>query len=91
MSEETKVKYAKPIPLKTIDNAPYWDAADQHELTLQKCNSCQSYTHPPGPSCSNCGSKTLFGKIKAVIFKGKFTLMSYRIDPFYQDSKMIFH
>lgn len=57
MTEETKVKYEKPIPLKNLDNAPYWDAADRHELALQKCNSCGKYAHPPGPSCAHCGSQ----------------------------------
>lgn len=59
MSEETKVKYEKPIPLKNLDNAPYWDAADRHELALQKCNTCSSYNHPPGPACASCGSTDL--------------------------------
>lgn len=59
MSEQTKVDYAKPIPLKTIDNAPYWDAADQHKLTLQKCTDCGQFAHPPGPSCSHCGSSNV--------------------------------
>lgn len=51
--------YQKPIPLKTQDNKPFWDAADQHEMTLQKCNSCGHYAHPPGPSCAKCGSQDL--------------------------------
>ncbi|OCS85641.1 Zn-ribbon domain-containing OB-fold protein [Caryophanon tenue] len=59
MSEETKVKYEKPIPLKTLDNAPYWDAADRHELVLQKCTCCHTYNHPPGPACANCGDVAL--------------------------------
>lgn len=53
------MSYQKPIPLKNQDNSPYWDAADRHELVLQKCESCQSYSHPPGPSCSKCGSTEL--------------------------------
>ncbi|MBM7664136.1 putative OB-fold protein [Solibacillus kalamii] len=56
MKEETKVIYEKPIPLKNTYNAPYWDAADRHELNVQKCNTCSNYNHPPGPSCANCGS-----------------------------------
>ncbi|MGM9927757.1 MAG: Zn-ribbon domain-containing OB-fold protein [Bacillus sp. (in: firmicutes)] len=51
--------YQKPIPLKNQDNSPYWDAADRHELILQKCESCQEYAHPPGPACSKCGSTEL--------------------------------
>lgn len=50
------MSYQKPIPVKTPDNQPYWDAADQHELVLQKCDTCQSYNHPPGPACAKCGS-----------------------------------
>ncbi|ARF15988.1 Zn-ribbon domain-containing OB-fold protein [Sporosarcina ureae] len=48
--------YQKPIPLKDLDNAPYWDAADQHQLALQKCDDCQAYSQPPGPTCAKCGS-----------------------------------
>lgn len=59
MIEETKVEYAKPIPLKTIDNAPYWDAADRHELVLQKCTSCNTYAHAGPGGCAHCGSQEL--------------------------------
>jgi len=53
------MSYQKPIPLKTQDNQPYWDAADRHELVLQKCETCNSYNHPPGPACSKCGATEL--------------------------------
>jgi len=53
------MSYQKPIPLKTQDNQLYWDAADRHELVLQKCDTCHSYNHPPGPACSKCGSTEL--------------------------------
>ncbi|WP_301109310.1 OB-fold domain-containing protein [Sporosarcina sp.] len=48
--------YPKPIPLKDQINQAYWDAADQHTLVLQKCNDCQAYAQPPGPTCATCGS-----------------------------------
>lgn len=51
--------YQKPIPLKTQDNQSYWDAADRHELMLQKCQTCHAYNHPPGPACAKCGSTEL--------------------------------
>ncbi|KMY54401.1 hypothetical protein AC623_11045 [Bacillus sp. FJAT-27231] len=51
--------YQKPIPLKNQDNHPYWDAADRHELIIQKCESCKHYSHPPGPACSKCGGTEL--------------------------------
>ena len=53
------MEYQKPIPLKTEDNKHYWDMADQHELSLQKCNDCGHYAHPPGPSCVHCGGQNL--------------------------------
>ncbi|MGM9923079.1 MAG: Zn-ribbon domain-containing OB-fold protein [Bacillus sp. (in: firmicutes)] len=53
------MSYQKPIPLKNQDNAPYWDAADRHELVLQKCETCGEYSHPPGPACAKCGSTEL--------------------------------
>ena len=57
--EKTSTKYEKPIPLKTLDNHPYWDAADHHELAIQSCNDCQKAIHPPGPACPNCGSQNM--------------------------------
>lgn len=51
------MSYEKPIPLKTEDNHPYWDAADNYQLNLQKCNNCGKYANPPGPACANCGSQ----------------------------------
>ncbi|WP_042356060.1 Zn-ribbon domain-containing OB-fold protein [Bacillus rubiinfantis] len=53
------MSYQKPIPLKNHDNHPYWDSADRHELSLQKCETCQEYAHPPGPSCAKCGGTEL--------------------------------
>lgn len=72
--------YQKPIPLKTQDNQPFWDAADQHEMALQKCNDCGHYAHPPGPACATCGSQNVtweqFGSdIKASIYT---YVISYR-------------
>lgn len=74
------MNYQKPIPLKTHDNHLYWDAADRHELSLQKCESCGEYAHPPGPSCAKCGSTELswesFGSdIKGTVYS---YIISYR-------------
>lgn len=63
--------YEKPIPLKTQDNKPYWDAADEHKLKLQRCNSCKEYSHPPGPSCTKCGSTDMIWEDFGSEVKGK--------------------
>lgn len=67
------MEYEKPIPLKNQDNQPYWDAADRHELSLQKCKKCDHFEHPAGPTCASCGSEevswvTLGKNIKATIY-----------------------
>ncbi|MEK5332946.1 MULTISPECIES: Zn-ribbon domain-containing OB-fold protein [unclassified Lysinibacillus] len=69
------MSYQKPIPLKTQDNQPYWDAADRHELVLQKCETCNSYNHPPGPACSKCGSTELSWESQGSAITG--TIYSY--------------
>ena len=74
------MEYQKPIPVKTQDNTPYWDGADRHELILQKCNSCQEYSHPPGPSCAKCGSTELRWESQGSEISGKVYsyIISYR-------------
>ncbi|MFJ7832531.1 Zn-ribbon domain-containing OB-fold protein [Peribacillus sp. NPDC097284] len=74
------MEYQKPIPVKTQDNTPYWDGADRHELILQKCNSCQEYSHPPGPSCAKCGSTELSWESQGSDINGKVYsyIISYR-------------
>ncbi|MFB5281753.1 Zn-ribbon domain-containing OB-fold protein [Peribacillus sp. Hz7] len=67
--------YEKPIPLKNQDNSPYWDAADRHELVLQKCESCHEYSHPPGPSCAKCGGTEMSWESLGSTVKG--TIYSY--------------
>src|SRR5699024_302138 len=49
------MSYEKPIPLKTQDNHPFWDAAHKHELKLQECDDRHTDAHPPGSICKNCG------------------------------------
>lgn len=73
-------KYEKPIPLKDQVNEPYWDAADQHQLALQKCTACNTYAQPPGPTCAKCGSdqltwENLGSDIQATIYS---YVISYR-------------
>jgi uncharacterized OB-fold protein len=52
---ETRISFSKPLPLQDADQQPYWDAANRHELALQKCTSCGEFVHPPGPGCPWCG------------------------------------
>lgn len=48
--------HPKPAPTISAYNKPYWDAARQHELRLQKCADCGKFWAPPGPVCPFCFS-----------------------------------
>jgi uncharacterized OB-fold protein len=37
-------------------SGPLWDAAMEHELTLQRCASCHRWLMPPRPMCPQCQS-----------------------------------
>ena len=39
------------------ETAPYWEAARNHKLALQRCSNCLSFRHPPQKICSNCYSE----------------------------------
>ena len=43
---DTRTSFPKPLPLEDADQQPYWDAANRHELALQKC------TQPAASSCT---------------------------------------
>lgn len=48
----------KPLPRPTEDTAPYWDAARNGELRMQKCGDCGHVRFPPSVLCPRCLSET---------------------------------
>ena len=52
------IAYAKPLPLIDLLTKPYWDAAKQHRLIVQRCASCGSFRFPIKPICNQCFSGT---------------------------------
>ncbi|HWE68152.1 MAG TPA: OB-fold domain-containing protein [Acidimicrobiales bacterium] len=38
--------------------APYWAAAHDHRLVVQRCTACGSFRWPPLPSCPECLAST---------------------------------
>jgi uncharacterized OB-fold protein len=44
----------KPLPSPAPESAPYWEAAKQHRLTLQRCNACAKFWFPPSQACPHC-------------------------------------
>ncbi len=51
----------RPKPLPAVDalSKPFWDAATQHRLVLQRCTACGYFNHPPRLACDACQSQQL--------------------------------
>jgi len=50
---------AKPLPAITDLTRPFWTAAKQRRLVLQKCGQCGTFNFHPKPWCIECGSREL--------------------------------
>jgi len=47
---------AMPTPAVDRETLPWWQAAAEHRLLLQRCNACGRVRLPPGPLCPVCRS-----------------------------------
>jgi uncharacterized OB-fold protein len=45
-----------PEPQPDADSAPFWAAARDHRLVVQRCDDCSTYRFPPRPVCDQCCS-----------------------------------
>jgi hypothetical protein len=45
-----------PPPLADAITLPFWQAAAEHRLVVQRCTSCEHTRHPPAPLCPECRS-----------------------------------
>ena len=46
-----------PLPLPTLDTAPFYEAARRGELVFQRCAACGRLRHHPRPTCPGCLSR----------------------------------
>jgi len=46
----------KPIPGADSVSGPFWEAANEGRLVIQRCNGCNRLQHPPESLCLRCGS-----------------------------------
>jgi uncharacterized protein len=46
----------KPAPRPSPESVPYWKAAREHRLEIQRCEACGQYWFPPSQSCPHCQS-----------------------------------
>jgi uncharacterized OB-fold protein len=49
----------KPLPVITDLTRPFWTAAKNGKLVLQKCQRCETFNFHPKPWCIECGSREL--------------------------------
>ena len=57
MTGEAGPPYAKPLPTRTRDGAPFWEGARSGELRTQFCASCERRQFPPRRLCMHCGGR----------------------------------
>ena len=60
---------ARPVPVPDDRTRPYWEAAKERRLDIQRCQQCRYYLHPPRFRCQECGSDDL--KFEPVSGRGK--------------------
>lgn len=51
--------YNKPLPRPSEITRPFWDAAREGRIIVQKCETCGHTQHPPRPLCTNCWNDRL--------------------------------
>jgi uncharacterized OB-fold protein len=49
----------KPLPAPDELSQPFWEAAKQHKLVVQRCQECSYFNHPPRLACDACQSQQL--------------------------------
>ncbi len=54
--EAAEPKALRPRPALNPDNAFWFAAANAKRLVIQRCASCRTLRHPPGPACPQCHS-----------------------------------
>ncbi len=45
-----------PQPMANNDSLPWWQAAAEHRLVVQRCSDCSCLRLPPAPVCPHCRS-----------------------------------
>jgi uncharacterized protein len=68
-------KPQKPVPQVNPWAKPFWDAAREEKLIIQRCQDCEKHVFFPRIACPHCSSD----KLKWVEASGKGTIYSYTI------------
>lgn len=68
-------EYNRPLPVPDGDTAPYWEAAREGRLMIQRCGGCDRHVFYPRSICPHCGSVEL----EWVQASGRGTVYSYTV------------
>lgn len=49
----------RPLPYADEVSSPFWEAARQGRLDIQRCQACHHWIHAPALACPECGSEQL--------------------------------
>jgi len=81
----------KPVPVADELSQPFWEAAREHRLVVQRCGECGYYNHPPRSFCDACLSQQLaFVRVSGSGTIFTFTVMHQRdVAGFEQDAPFV--
>jgi len=69
----------KPVPVIDELTRPFWEAAREGRLMVQRCGACGYYNHPPRSFCDVCLSRQLaFSQLSGRGTVYSFTVMHQR-------------
>lgn len=72
----TQEGYRKPVPIPTPETQFFWDKCKEHELWLQRCDSCNQPFFYPRFHCPQC----LSAEVSWFKASGRATLWTYMIN-----------
>ena len=49
----------RPLPLADETSVPFWQAAREGRLAIQRCTACRRWNHAPSLACPGCGGFAL--------------------------------
>ena len=70
-----EIDVSKPLPAITTEAKPFWDAAAEQKLMIQRCQECNAWVWTPRPACNECGSE----KIEWTQMSGKGEVYSFTV------------
>ncbi len=85
--DKNQKAYRKPLPHIDEESRPWWEAAQRHELYVQKCRDCGDLRFHPRAQCTSClSSRTEWIRCKGTGKIYTFTVTSQNQAAGFRDS-----